>query len=44
MINQYIYIIKILKEFKMKNSKSVLISIDSYKYIKLTLKDELIID
>ena len=44
MINQHIYIDKVLKDFSMNNSRAVYTSINSYKYIKLTLKGEAMTD
>ena len=43
-INQHVYIDKVLKDFSMNNSRAVHTSIDSYKYIKLTLKGEAMAD
>ena len=43
-IDQHVYIDKVLKDFSINNSRAVHTSIDSYKYIKLTLKDEAMVN
>ena len=43
-IDQHTYIERVLKDFTMKDSKSVYTSIDSYKYIKSALKDKSMIN
>ena len=40
MIDQHVYIDKVLKDFSMNNSRAVHTSINSYKYIKSALKDK----